>query len=235
MKLAIWLGAAPPRRQATWLVGALAAARRLGPVTAIAAGAEAWLEAAADHAVAAGASFLGIATDLELDYLGWAQIAAAAARHAGATVIFVDEASRDGRTAEVAAIAELRDAAQVIGARSLVRDGDALGIEAIAGARVLRLRVRAPAVIGVRIAAPRVLSPAELARRARPLLGARIELEPDAVTPPPAPLRRIGLAALGLDAKVLGHRAVPPPGAPWRTVERAAVHLAVHVQPDEDR
>jgi hypothetical protein len=48
---------------------------------------------------------------------------------------------------------------------------------------------------------------------------------------PSTSMRRLDLAALGLDAMVLAHRALPPraPVHAKKTVERLAEHLAVHL------
>src|SRR5262249_47604866 len=79
--------------------------------TAVAAGEPTWLDLAADRAARHGLACVGVPTDLQLDYLGWAQVMAAVARKLAATTILVDEASRPEQFAQVAAIAELIDAA----------------------------------------------------------------------------------------------------------------------------
>ena len=216
--IAVWLGSAPPARSIRWMDGVLATAAKLGAATAIAAGDRSWLELANDRAVRAGlAGCAGVATDLQLDYLGWAQVAAAAVRALGATTVLVDEASRPERAAEVAAIAELLDAAQITRVIALTAEGSpgALVFRAsrIAGAERQVLLLRAPVVIGVRIAGP--------------------ALE-DYPTPlPSAGMRRLDLPALGLDPVVLAHRALPPRSgaAPRGTIERVADQLAVHLAP----
>jgi hypothetical protein len=50
---------------------------------------------------------------------------------------------------------------------------------------------------------------------------------------PSASMRRLDLAAIGLDPAVLGHRALPPRASqePRRSIERVAEHLAVHIAP----
>ena len=63
-------------------------------------------------------------TDLKLDYLGWAQVVAAAVKELGATSVIVDEASRPERVPEVAAIAELLDTAQLTHVVALAPDGN---------------------------------------------------------------------------------------------------------------
>ena len=114
---------ARPLRSIRWLDGALATAAKFGGATAIAAGDPTWLDLAADRATRAGLASVGVPTDLKLDYLGWAQVVAAVARQLGATTILVDEASRPERFPEVAAIAELLDAAQLTHVVALAPDG----------------------------------------------------------------------------------------------------------------
>jgi hypothetical protein len=211
--ITVWLGTAPPTRTIRWLDGALATAAKFGPAVAVAAGDAAWLDLAYDRAMRAGLEFAGVPTDLQLDYLGWAQVMAAVARHLGSTTILVDEASRPERFPEVAAVAELIDAAQLTHVVALAPDGAVIHASRIAGSELQTCRVRGTAVIGIRIA------------------GAPIEEYP---TPtPPASMRCLDLPALGLDPVVLGHRALPPrPSAPSRrTVERVAEYLGVHVVP----
>jgi hypothetical protein len=75
------------------------------------------------------------------------------------------------------------------------------------------LRIHGPAVIGLRIAGPPI---------------------DEYPTPTPsASMRRLELAAIGLDPAVLGHRALPPRASQQarRTVDRIADHLAVHIAP----
>jgi electron transfer flavoprotein len=209
----VWLGSAPPIRSIRWIDGALATAATFGHATALAAGSSSWLDLAADRAQRAGIASAGIATDLQLDYLGWAQVVAAAARELGAETILVDEASRPERFAEVGAIAELTGAAQLSRVVALAPDGKIVHASRVAGRELQTVRVRGPAVIGVRIA------------------GAPID---DYPTPMPSTsLRRLDLPALGLDPNVLAHRALPPrSNAPSRkTVERIADYLSVHVAP----
>lgn len=211
--IAIWLGPAAPARTIRWLDGALGAAAKLGAATAVAAGDPGWLELAADRAARAGLACAGVPTELQLDYLGWAQVMAAVARHLRATTILVDEASRPERFPEVAAIAELMDAAQLTHVVALEPDGELLRASRVAGAELQTCRVRGPAVLGVRIA------------------GAAIE---DSPTPAPsASMRRLELPGLGLDPVVLGHRALPPRAspAPRRTVELVAEYLGAHAAP----
>ena len=211
--IAVWLGSAPPTRSIRWLDGALAAAAKLGAATAIAAGDLSWLELANDRATRAGLACAAITTSLQLDYLGWAQVAAAAIRAVGATTVLVDEASRPERAPEVAAIAELLDAAQITRIVALALDGVVIHASRTAGRELQTLRLRAPIVIGVRIA------------------GAAVDEYPTPV--PSATMKRLDLPALGLDPVVLAHRALPPrTGAPPRgTVERVADQLAVHLAP----
>jgi hypothetical protein len=49
-------------------------------------------------------------------------------------------------------------------------------------------------------------------------------------------MRRLDLAALGLDPAVLAHRALPPRAAqdPRRSVERVAEHIALYAAPRRD-
>lgn len=219
MTIAVWLGSGPPARTIRWLDGALEAAVALGPTTAIAAGDAAWIDLANDRALRAGASCAGVPTTLSLDYLGWAQIAAAAADRLDARAVLVDQASRPERFAEVAAIAELLEAVQLthVVALSAPREGDredggaVIHASRVVGGVLQHCRVRGRAVIGVRIAGPAI---------------------DEYPTPRPAPARsRLELAVLGLDASVLAHRAQPPRAArePRRTLERVADHLADYV------
>lgn len=211
MKVTVWLGTASPVRSVRWLDGVLHAAGKFGTATAIAAGEANWLDLAADRARRAGLDSVGVPTDLRLDYLGWAQVAAAASRELGAQVILVDEASRPERFPEVAAIAELRDFAQITHVVALAPDGELIHASRIAGKQLQTVRVRGECVIGVRIA------------------GAHVEEYP---TPMPSPsMRRLDLAAIGLDPMVLAHRALPPRAAHQakKSVERIAEHLSVHL------
>ncbi len=210
-RVAIWLGNAPPVRSIRWLDGALRAAAKFDNAIAIAAGEPAWLDLASDRATRAGVASAGVPTDLKLDYLGWAQIAATAAKQLGATTVLVDEASRPERFPEVAAIAELRDYAQVTHVVALAPDGALIHASRIAGKQLQTVRVRGECVIGVRIA------------------GAHVEEYP---TPMPSPsMRRLDLAGIGLDPMVLAHRALPPRGVHHakKSVERIAEHLSVHL------
>ena len=212
MKVAVWLGSASPVRSVRWLDGALAAAAKFGDVTAIAAGDATWLDLAADRAHRVGLASAGIPTDLSLDYLGWAQVAAAAVRQLGATCVLVDEASRPERgVSEVAALAELLDFAQLTHVVRLAPDAAIIHASRVAGSELQTVRVRGEVVLGVRIAGPAV---------------------DEYPTPMPSTsMRRLDLAALGLDPKVLAHRALPPRTAaqPKKTVERIAEHLAMHL------
>jgi len=211
--IAVWLGTAAPARTIRWLDGALATAAKFGVATAVAAGDQSWLDLAADRATRAGLESVGVPTDLQLDYLGWSQVMAAVARHLSSTTILVDEASRPERFPEVAAIAELIDAAQLTHVVALAPDGAVIHASRIAGSQLQTCRVRGTAVIGVRIA------------------GAPLDEYPTPV--PSASMRRLDLPALGLDPVVLGHRALPPRAsqAQRRTVERVAEYLGVHVVP----
>jgi len=214
--VAVWLGSAPPVRSIRWLDGTLKAAGKFGGATAVAAGASTWLDLAADRALRLGLAAVGVQTDLQLDYLGWAQIMAGVARQLGATTILVDEASRPERIAEVAALAELCDAAQLTHVVALAPDAAAIHASRIAGSLLQTVRIHGPAVIGVRIA------------------GAPIDEYPTPM--PSASMRRLDLAALGLDPAVLAHRALPPRAAqePRRSVERVAEHIALYAAPRRD-
>jgi hypothetical protein len=210
--VAVWLGSAAPVRSVRWLDGVLAAAAKFGTATAIAAGDATWLDLAADRANRLGLASVGVPTDLSLDYLGWAQVAAAAVRELKATTVLVDEASRPERgVSEVAAIAELLDFAQLTHVVALAPDGALIHASRISGRELQTVRVRGDAVLGVRIA------------------GSAVDEYP---TPMPSKsMRRLDLAALGLDPMVLAHRALPPraPAQAKKTVERLAEYLAVHL------
>lgn len=210
-RIAVWLGSAPPVRSIRWLDGALKTAARFGGATAVAAGHTTWLDLAADRALRLGLACIGVTTDLQLDYLGWAQIMAGVARQLGATTILVDEASRPERFPEVAALAELCDAAQLTHVVALAPDAATIHASRVAGDLLQTVRIHGPAVIGLRISGPPI---------------------DEYPTPmPSASMRRVDLAALGLDPRVLGHRALPPRVGqePRRSVEHVADHLAVHV------
>lgn len=225
MNVAVWLGTAIPLRTIRWLDGALAAAAKFSAATAVAAGDATWLDLAADRANRAGLPSVGVETPLALDYLGWAQVMAAVARQLAATTILVDEASRPERFAEVAAIAELLDAAQLTHVVALApdssKDGELIHASRAAGPspapagspQLQTCRIRGSAVLGVRIAGPPI---------------------DEYPTPTPsAAMRRLDLPSLGLDPAVLGHRALPPRTGPVqrRTVERVAEYLGVHAAP----
>lgn len=211
MKVAVWLGSGSPTRSVRWLDGALGAAAKFGDATAIAAGDATWLDLAADRATRVGLASAGIPTDLSLDYLGWAQVAAAAVRELGATCVLVDEASRPERFAEVAALAELLDFAQLTHVVALAPDGQLIHASRVAGRELQTVRVRGNAVLGVRIAGPAV---------------------DEYPTPVPSKsMRRLELTAIGIDPMVLAHRALPPrmTALPKKSAERIADHLAVHL------
>lgn len=220
MTVAVWVGNGAPIRTIRWLDGALAAAAKFAgesshtSAVAIAAGEATWLDLAADRASRAGIGSVGIATDLQLDYLGWAQLVVAAVRQLGATTVLVDEASRPERFPEVSAIAELLDTPQLTRVVALAPDGGVIHASRAAGSELQTIRIRGDAVIGVRIAGP------------------AIEEYP---TPTPsASMKRLDLASLNIDINVLGHRSLPAraaSGESRRTVDRVADHLAVHVVP----
>jgi hypothetical protein len=214
--IAVWLGNAAPVRSIRWLDGALKTAAKFPGAIAVAAGDEAWLDLAADRAARVSLASVGIVTDLELDYLGWAQVMASAAKKLGATTILVDEASRPERFAEVAALAELTDAAQLTRVVALAPDSVTMHASRAAGKQLQTIRIHGPAVIGLRIPA------------------APVDEYPTPM--PAAAMRRLDLAALGLDPGVLAHRALPPRAIQQarRTVDRVADHLAVHVHPRKD-
>jgi hypothetical protein len=209
----VWLGTAPPMRSIRWLDGALATAAKFDNPVALVAGESNWLDLVCDRAMRTGLGTAGVPTDLKLDYLGWAQIVAAAVRELGAETVLVDEASRPERFPEVAAIAELLDAVQLTHVVALAPDGALIHASRSFGRELQTVRVRGKAVIGVRVAGPAV---------------------DEYPTPmPSSSMRRFDLAALGLDALVLGHRALPPRSTPQakKSMERIADHLAVHVTP----
>jgi electron transfer flavoprotein alpha/beta subunit len=213
VKVVVWLGSTAPARSVRWLDGALAAAAKFPDPTALAAGDPSWLDLAADRATRAGLPAAGIATDLELDYLGWAQVVVAAAKHLGAATVIVDEANQPGRFAEVGAIAELTGAIQLTRVVALAPDGDIVHASRAMDRELQTLRVRGPAVIGVRIAGPAI---------------------DEFPTPmPSSSMRRLEVAALGLDTLALAHRALPRRSiAPSRkTADRIADYLAVHLVP----
>ena len=210
-RLAVWLGSAEPVRSIRWLDGVLKAASKLGGGTAVAAGERAWLDLAADRAARFGLAAVGVPTDLQLDYLGWAQVMAAVAHKLPASTVLVDEASRADRFAEVAAIAELLDAAQLTHVVALTADAGVLHASRVAGGVLQTVHVHGPAVIGVRIAGPAI---------------------DEYPTPMPSmAMRHLSLTTLGLDPSVLSHRSLPPRTNPpaRKTVARVAEHLAVHV------
>lgn len=217
-KIALWLGSSPPARSVRWLDGALhAAAAFQGRCTVIAAGDQTWLDLAADRAARTNLPSAGVRTDLQFDYLGWAQIAAALARDVGATTVLVEEASRAERWVEVAAIAELLDVAQLGHVIAIAPDGEEIHATRVLGRTRQTLRVKGPAVIGVRIA------------------GAPVDEYPTPM--PTSQMKKRELVAIGIDPIVLGHRATPPRTRlePRKTVERIAEHLVVHLAAREDR
>ena len=210
---AVWLGPAAPLRSIRWVDGALAAAAKLGNATAVAAGNAAWLDLVADRAKCAGLASVGVPTDLQLDYLGWAQVVAAVTRQLEATTILVDEASRPERLPEVGALAELLGAAQLTNVVAVAREGAITEASRVAGRELHTIRVRGPVVIGVRMAGPVV---------------------DDFATPVPSSLmKRLDLPALGLDPHVLGHRALPPRTAAQakKSLDAITDHLSVHRTP----
>ena len=213
LTVAAWLGSAAPVRSIRWLDGTLKTAAKFPGAIAVAAGDQAWLDLAADRAVRLRLPSVGVPTDLELDYLGWAQVMASVARKLAVSVILVDEASRPERFAEVAALAELTDAAQLTRVVALAPDDVTMHASRTTGSELQTVRVHGPAVIGLRIPA------APIDEYPTPLPGVA--------------MRRLELAALGLDPSVLAHRAVPPRAIQQarRTVDRVADHLAVHIAP----
>jgi hypothetical protein len=212
--VAVWLGNAAPVRSIRWLDGALATAAQLGrKATAIVAGDKTWLELASDRATRAGLSSVGISTDLKLDYLGWAQIVAAAVRELKATTVLVDEVSRPERFPEVAAIAEQLDTVQLTRVIALAADGDVLHATRVAGRELQTIRVRGGAVIGIRIAGPAI---------------------DEYPTPMPSKqMRKLELPALGLDPRVLGHRGIPPRAGQQtkKSIVHVTEHLGFHLAP----
>ena len=212
MTICIWLGSAAPLRSIRWLDGTIAAGAKFGDAVTVAAGDATWLDLAADRSSRQGVASAGVVTDLNLDYLGWAQIAAAAARHLNATTILVDEASRPERFPEVAAIAELADAVQLTHVVAIAPDNKVIHASRATGrGEIQTVRVRGACVFGLRIP------------------GAAIDEYPTPM--PSSSMRRLELSTLGLDPTVLGHRALPPRASrePRRTVDRIAEHLGPHL------
>jgi len=213
VSIGVWLGAAPPHRSIRWIDGALATAAKFNTAMAIVAGDQTWLELAADRATRANLPCVGIKTELKLDYLGWAQIVAAAARQLDVTTLLVDEVSRPERFPEVAAIADQLDFAQLTRVVALAPEAEVIHASRVAGRELQSIRVHGPAVIGLRIA------------------GAFVDEYP---TPTPsAGMKRLDLPTLGLDPLVLGHRALPPRQGSQtkKSVDRIVDHLSVHRAP----
>lgn len=212
--VAVWCGSAPPVRSIRWLDGVLATAEKFGSAVAIVAGEPSWLDLAADRASRVNVATTAVETDLKLDYLGWAQIVAAMMRKLAVSTLLVDEASRRERFAEVAAIAELLDAVQLTHVVAIAHDGPVVHASRVNGRELQTVRVRGPAVFGVRIAGP--------------------PIEEFPTPMPTSSMRRFDLASLGLDPLVLGHRALPPQRTnpqPKKSIDRIADHLSVHLVP----
>src|SRR6185436_12718448 len=104
-----------------------------------------WRDLAADRANRAGLPSVGVHTELKLDYLGWAQIVAAVARHLGVITLLVDEVSRPERFPEVAAIADQLDVAQLTRVVAIAPDGSVIHASRVAGRELQTIRVRGPA------------------------------------------------------------------------------------------
>src|SRR5262249_4269369 len=121
---------------------------------------------------------------------------------------------RPERFAEVAALAELLDAAQLTHVVAIAPDGNIIHASRTAGRQLQTVRVRGASVIGVRIA------------------GAQVDEYPTPM--PSASMNRLELTAIGLDPMVLGHRSLPPRShqQPRRTLDRVREHLVVHLAPD---
>ncbi len=86
----------------------------------------------------------------EIDYLGVAQILAAAIRHVGARVVVAGDRSQDeGAGAVGPAIAELLDCSHLTSVRRVAVEGDALVAVRDAGDRVQRFRLQPPVVLCV--------------------------------------------------------------------------------------
>ena len=123
--VAVWLGSAPPVRSIRWLDGALAAAAKFGAATAIAAG-ERDLARSRRRSRDARRPRERRRPDrsaARLSRLG-ADRRGGGARARRDAPSLVDEASRPERFPEVAAIAELLDAAQLTHVVALAPDGD---------------------------------------------------------------------------------------------------------------
>lgn len=217
----IWLGSAAPVRTIRWLDGAIAAGAKLDRtkktpperIVALAAGAGPWLDLVADRARHAGIASAGVVTDLQLDYIGWAQIAANASRFLEAMTVLVDEASRPERWVEIGAIADMMDAVQLTHVVKVASDSDVIQATRVQGDRLQTMRVRGPVVIGVRIPSPPI---------------------DEYPTPLPSQtMKKLTLEEIGLDYGVLGHRSQPrrAPLDPKKSVDRVAEHLVVHLAP----
>ena len=69
-RVGVWLGSAAPTRSVRWLDGAIRTVASFEGSIALAAGDPTWLDLAADRAKLIGVPCAGIATELQLDYLG---------------------------------------------------------------------------------------------------------------------------------------------------------------------
>jgi electron transfer flavoprotein alpha/beta subunit len=183
--------------------GALAAGLDLGaaletPVVAIAVGPGRREDRVLAMALRAGCTRAVRITDDrldELDYLGLAQILAAAATHVAATVVTCGDRSEEEGTGAVGpAVAELLGAAHLTGVARVGgarRGGEIeLDVERIGGAVRTRFRVAPPVV---------------LCMRPTPIQGRTIDDEPARRTRK-AGIEIFDLARLGIDPRALGHR-----------------------------
>jgi hypothetical protein len=198
--------------------GALAAALDLGgrldaPVLAIAVGPARREERVLAMALRAGCARAVRIDDRDLgdvDYLGVAQVLAAAARHVGARMVLCGDRSGDeGAGAIGPAIAELLEWSHLTAVTRIAAEDDGLVVVRHGDGVVQRLRIQAPAVLCV--AAPPVAARAGGEASAIELDGDR-----DDDTPTPAKRKRmrtpvptideIDLADLGIDPRAIAPR-----------------------------
>jgi electron transfer flavoprotein alpha/beta subunit len=134
----------------------------------------------------------------ELDYLGLANVLAAAAKWSGATIVLCGDRSEEEGTGAIGpAVAELMGAAHLTGLASVRIEGgprDVVLAERVAAGARERFRVEPPAVLCMR-------PPALRARGAEP---AADDSQRGAARA--AAIEELDLARLGLDVRVLGHR-----------------------------
>ncbi len=139
-----------------------------------------------------------------LDYLGVANILAAAANHFGFDAILCGDRSQDEcQGAMGPAMAELLEVPHVSSTvTDLTVEDRALVVTRRADGRIQRLRVPTPAVIGVARFERRATPPAE-----EPLEDAQLDDRPTPARKPPRALLELDLADLSLEPLELRHRA----------------------------